>query len=48
VYARYLETCKHLGINPVPRDRAQSLTAKWSDAIAAGQNLTLDGVSATY
>lgn len=38
VYALYLETCKRLGVNPVPRDRAQSLIAEWSDAIAAGRS----------
>jgi hypothetical protein len=32
LHAHYLETCRRLGIVPVPRDRA--LFAEWSDAIA--------------
>ena len=36
VYARYLETCKHLG-EPVTRDHAQNLMAEWSVALAARQ-----------
>ena len=27
-----------LGVEPVPRDRAQDLMAEWSDAIAAGRS----------
>jgi hypothetical protein len=30
VYARYLETCRRLGVEPVPPDRAQDLIAEWS------------------
>ena len=35
-YAHYLETCRGLGVEPVPRDRAHDLSAEWSDAIARG------------
>ena len=35
VYRDYVETCWRLGVEPVPRDRAQDLMAEWSDAIAA-------------
>ena len=35
VYARYLETCGRLGIEPVPQKLAQNLIAEWSNAIAA-------------
>ena len=35
VYARYLEACKRLRREPVPRERAQDLMAEWSDAIAS-------------
>ncbi|HSV24260.1 MAG TPA: hypothetical protein VLJ17_14685 [Xanthobacteraceae bacterium] len=38
VYARYLETCKHLGVEPVPRERAQELIAEWSEVIAASRS----------
>ena len=34
VYRTYVETCKRLGVEPVPRDRAQKLIAEWSDAMA--------------
>jgi len=37
VYARYLETCRRLGVEPVARERAQDLIREWSDAIAAGR-----------
>jgi len=30
VYRNYLETCRRLGINPVPRERAEGLIAEWS------------------
>jgi hypothetical protein len=39
VYARYLDTCRRLGVQPVPRDRARGLIAEWSDAIASGQSV---------
>jgi hypothetical protein len=32
VYRNYVETCRRLGVEPVPRDRAQDLMAEWSDA----------------
>ena len=34
VYARYLETCKRLGVEPMPRDRATALMAEWSAVLA--------------
>lgn len=37
VYELYLETCRRLGVAPVPRERAHELIAEWSDAIAASQ-----------
>ena len=37
VYARYLETCKRLGVEPVPRERAGGLK-EWSDALAGCRN----------
>ena len=37
VYALYLEPCRRLGVNPVPRERAQDLIAEWFAAIAAGR-----------
>jgi hypothetical protein len=37
VYAGHVETCKRLGIEPVPPLRAEDLIAKWSDAIAVGR-----------
>ena len=36
-YALYLETCRRLGVDPVPRERAQDFMAEWSNAIAAGR-----------
>ena len=36
VYELYLETCRRLGVEPTPRERAHELIAEWSDAIAAG------------
>ena len=39
VYSRYLETCKRLGVEPVPRERAQGPIEEWSDAIAAGRSV---------
>jgi len=39
VYARYLVTCRRLGIDAVPRELAQRLIAEWSEAIAAGRSI---------
>ena len=39
VYRNYVETCRRLGVEPVPRERAQDLIAEWSDAIAAGRSV---------
>ena len=40
VYARYLETCKRLGIEPVPQDHAKALIKEWAtDAIAADRSI---------
>ena len=39
VYRNYLETCRLLGIEPVPRDRAHDLIAEWDDATAAGRTV---------
>jgi hypothetical protein len=33
VYAHYLETCRRLGIEPVPRERALSLVQEWTEAL---------------
>src|SRR5258708_6798589 len=35
VYARYLEMCERLGIEPLPWDRTQFSIVEWSEAIAA-------------
>ena len=35
VYRHYLETCRRIGIEPVPRDRADELMREWSAAIYA-------------
>lgn len=40
VYAPYLETCRRLGVKPVPRERAQALIREWTDAIAAGRSVS--------
>jgi hypothetical protein len=37
VYRNYLETCKLLGIEPVPRDHAQALMVEWTGALAAAR-----------
>ena len=29
VYCSYVETCRRLGVEPAPRDRAQGLMAEW-------------------
>jgi hypothetical protein len=34
VYAGYLETCRRLGVEPVPRVRAHELMAEWGAALA--------------
>ena len=39
VYRNYVETCRRLGVESVPRDRAEELMAEWSDAIAAGRTV---------
>lgn len=39
VYARYLETCRRVGVEPMPRDRAQDLMPELSDAIAVGRSV---------
>jgi hypothetical protein len=39
VYALYLETCRRLGVEPVPRDHAHELIAESSDVIAAGRSV---------
>jgi hypothetical protein len=37
VYRNYLETCKLLGIAPVPRDHAKALIVEWTGALAAAR-----------
>jgi hypothetical protein len=39
VYVRSLETCRRLGVEPVPRERAVGLIAEWSDAVATGRSV---------
>lgn len=34
VYRNHVETCRRLGVEPVPRERARDLIAEWSGAIA--------------
>ena len=36
VYRNHLETCRHLGIEPVPRDQALALTGEWTDVLNGG------------
>ena len=36
VYRYYLETCRRLGVDPVPRERAADLIAEWSAVIERG------------
>jgi hypothetical protein len=36
VYRSCVETCRRLGFELVPRNRAQESIAEWTDAIAAG------------
>ena len=33
VYARYLETCRRLGVEPVPRERALGLIGEWTEVL---------------
>ena len=37
VYARYLETCRRLNVEPVPREHATELLREWGDAIVTGR-----------
>ena len=37
VYGRYLETCRCLRVEPVPRERARELIAEWSAAMGTGE-----------
>lgn len=39
LYERYLETCRRLCVEAVPRDRAQDLIAEWSYTIAIGRSV---------
>jgi hypothetical protein len=32
-YARYLETCRLTGVEPVSRQKARQLVAEWNEAI---------------
>jgi len=41
LYAGYLETCRRLGVEPVPRHRARDLMNEWSESIAAGRSVPL-------
>ena len=34
VYAKYLETCATLGIEPVPRERALGLVQEWAEVLS--------------
>ena len=33
VYLNYLETCRRLGIEPVPRERALGLIGQWTEVL---------------
>ena len=33
VYLNYLETCRRLGIEPVPRERAVGLIGEWTEVL---------------
>ena len=35
VYRNYVETCRRVSIEPVPRERARKLIDEWTDALAA-------------
>ena len=39
VWRNYLENFRHLGVQPVSRDRAMDLMAEWADAIAGRQSV---------
>ena len=34
VYAHYLETCRRLGVEPVPRERALGLMQEWGEVLS--------------
>ena len=36
MYRNYLETCRRLGVEPVPRERAHEFIAEWADANRRG------------
>jgi hypothetical protein len=38
VCRNFLRTCEILGVEQVPRNRAQDLMAEWADAITAGRS----------
>jgi hypothetical protein len=38
VYRSYVETCRRLGVEPAPRDRAQGLMAEWFTERATRQS----------
>jgi hypothetical protein len=48
VYIDYLETCRRIGVDPVPWDCAQDLMAEWSDAIAARPSVRRRGFGAAH
>lgn len=39
VYRNHLETCRHLGVEPVPRERARKLIQEWTDTIAPSRSV---------
>ncbi len=39
VYRNYLRTCRRLGVEPVPRERARKLIQEWADTIAASRSV---------
>ncbi len=42
VYRNYLETCRRLGVEPVPRHRAMSPIEEWTDSIARRRSVPDD------
>jgi hypothetical protein len=34
LYARYLETCRRIGVGPVPRERAEGLIQEWTEMLS--------------
>jgi hypothetical protein len=40
VYANYLETCRRLGIEPVPRERALGLIGEWTGVLSGSPDPT--------